>query len=372
MSTPSYTLNLKPLRVPELKHAAPPAKKTPARKFAFGYFFGKRAGHSFRDLAEDYAPFLREVCFPWPGLLSAREIDGDPVELRKQLVDDLRFCRSKGVLLDLLADATCYGDNAFKFAQRDDYLGHMKEMADAGVTPEIVTSVSPYIAAITKKYSGDIERRASVNAKLFSTLAMEYISSKFDSMCIGRDVQRDLPTMKAFAAWAGKNGKRLCMVANSACLRFCPWQRFHETLCSHHFAHALAEMERVAMPSTLCSGVIADKNYEEILRGSWIRPEDLRRYEPYVSVVNLSTLEAPRPDLILRAYTSGSFDGDLLLLLDRDYSSMIAPMMFDNKAFPPEWSEGKIAGLCAADCTHCGKCADTLKRVLKPAPAQPA
>ena len=31
---------------------------------------------------------------------------------------------------------------------------------------------------------------------------------------------------------------------------------------------------------------------------------------------------------------------------------------------------GKIAGLCAADCTHCGKCADTLKRVLKRAPAQ--
>ena len=74
----------------------------------------------------------------------------------------------------------------------------------------------------------------------------------------------------------------------------------------------------------------------------------------------------------LRAYTSGSFDGDLLLLLDRDYASMLAPMIFDNKAFPPEWSEGKIAGLCAADCTHCGKCADTLKRVLKSAPAQPA
>ena len=88
--------------------------------------------------------------------------------------------------------------------------------------------------------------------------------------------------------------------------------------------------------------------------------------------MNLAALEAPRPDLILRAYTSGSFDGDLLLLLDRDYSSLVAPMMFDNKAFPPEWSEGKIAGLCAADCTHCGKCADTLKRVLKRAPAQPA
>ena len=42
--------------------------------------------------------------------------------------------------------------------------------------------------------------------------------------------------------------------------------------------------------------------------------------------------------------------------------------------FPwPGLANGRAsAGLCAADCTHCGKCADTLKRVLKPAPAQPA
>ena len=268
MSRPSYALNLKPLQAPDLKRPVTPDRPKTARKFAFGYFFGNRAGHSFRDLAEEYAPFLREVCFPWPGLLSAREVDGDPAELRKRLVDDLRFCRSKGILLDLLADATCYGDKAFKFTQREEYLGHLKAMADAGVAPEIVTSVSPYISSISKIFSGDIERRASVNAKLFSTLAMEYISSKFDSMCIGRDVQRDLPTMKAFAAWGDRNGKKLCMVANSACLRFCPWQRFHETLCSHHFAHALPEMKRVSMPPTLCSGVIAEKHYEEILRGS--------------------------------------------------------------------------------------------------------
>ena len=201
MSTRSYTLNLKPLQVPDRKQTVSPDRRKTADKFAFGYFFGRRAGYSFRVLAEEYAPFLQEVRFPWPGLLSARELDGNPVELRKQLVDDLLFCRSKGMRLDLLADATCYGDTAFTAIQREEYLGHLKAMADAGVTPEIVTSVSPYLAVITKKFSGSIERRASVNAKLFSTLAMEYLSPDFDSYCIGRDVQRDLPTVKMLAAW---------------------------------------------------------------------------------------------------------------------------------------------------------------------------
>ena len=32
--------------------------------------------------------------------------------------------------------------------------------------------------------------------------------------------------------------------------------------------------------------------------------------------------------------------------------------IFDNRAFPKEWSEGKIAGKCASNCTHCGKCTE--------------
>ena len=45
--------------------------------------------------------------------------------------------------------------------------------------------------------------------------------------------------------------------------------------------------------------------------------------------------------------------------------------MFDNKAFPKEWSEGKIAGKCAIDCTHCGKCTEVLKLVCKRDPDLP-
>ena len=84
-----------------------PSESKSKRRFAFGYFFEKRAGFTFRDLAEKYAPFLQEVYFPWPGLLSAREIDGDPVPLRKRLIDDMVFCRSKGIRLYLLINATC-------------------------------------------------------------------------------------------------------------------------------------------------------------------------------------------------------------------------------------------------------------------------
>ena len=238
--------------------------------------------------------------------------------------------------------------------------------------PEIVTTTSPYIATISKKFDAAIDRRASVNMRMKSTLAMEYVAETFDSFYICRDLQRDLPTVKTFAEWAEKNNKNMCMLANSGCLRDCPWQTFHETLLAHHFSHVQPETIKLKMPSALCTGTIQNKQYEEILRASWIRPEDLSRYEPYVSVFNLSTREADYPDLILKAYTSGSFDGDLLRLLDPGFSKFISPKIFDNKAFPKEWSEGKIAGRCANNCTHCGKCTDVLNEVMKQDPNLPA
>ena len=341
------------------------------RRFAFGYFFEKRSGITFRGLAEQYAPFLQEVYFPWPGLLSAREIEGDPVPLRKQLIDDMRFCRSKGMKLDLLINATCYGDNAVTKLQREDYLANLAEMDKAGILPEIITTTSPYIATITKRFNASIDRRASVNMRLNSTLAMEYVSDEFDSFYLCRDLQRDLPTVKMFAEWGKKNGKKICMLANSGCLRYCPWQTFHETLLAHNFQHIFDEAKKLNLPTTLCVGLAQSKQFEEILRASWIRPEDLHRYDPYVSVYKLSTREAPWPDLILRAYTTGSYDGDLLKILDPDFSFFVRPDIFDNKAFPKEWSEGKIAGKCAIDCTHCGKCTEVLKLVYKRDPDLP-
>ena len=375
MSTPTFEFKTATVTVPiHLKRYSIPHSgngSQNSRKFAFGYYFGKRSGYSFRDLVEEYAPHLQEVYFPWPGLLSAREIQGDPAPLQKQVIDDMRFCRSKGLRLDLLVNATCYGDHSFTPTQREDYFANLRELEKAGILPEIVTTTSPYIAKITNTFDKSVDRRASVNMRLNSTLAMEYVSNVFDSFYVCRDVQWDLPTLKVFAEWGKKNGKKICMLANSGCLRYCPWQTFHETLLSHNFKHIIPEIKKLNMPSTLCSGIVADKNFEEILRGSWIRPEDLHLYEPYVSVIKLSTREIDRPDLVLKAYISGSFDGNMLHLLDPDFSFMLKPMIFDNKAFPKEWSEGKIAGVCANNCTHCGKCTQVLNTVMKRDPTLP-
>ena len=73
MNKTVYQMNSNPLRSSQSAPVIPaPGQQTARRKFAFGYYFEKRAGLTFRQLAEQYAPFLQEVYFPWPGRSNAR------------------------------------------------------------------------------------------------------------------------------------------------------------------------------------------------------------------------------------------------------------------------------------------------------------
>ena len=94
---------------------------------------------------------------------------------------------------------------------------------------------------------------------------------------------------------------------------------------------------------------------------SWIRPEDIHYYEPYVSVMKLATRSTPHPEVMLKAYAEGHYDGDLMTILGAENPYFT----IDNSRFPVNWVESGIAQGCAANCSHCGKCEMVLKAVQK-------
>ena len=358
-------------------------------KFAVGHFLTENPDDpaSFSVLAKRFAPRLREVYFPWPGLSNARAKVYDKPDDEARIAADLTYCRAHGMKLDLLANATCYGDKAFTEDQRLQIIGIIKHLDKLGLYPEIITTTSPYIAKVFKLNFPDIEVRASVNMRLRNTLALEYLAPLYDSYYICRDVQRDLPTFRTMADWCKDNGKKLCLLANSGCVRNCPWQVFHETLLSHKFTDAFPEMSAQRL-ELLCTGMYRKRRLVEFLRCSWIRPEDIHVFEPYLETIKLSTREAKFPMVITEAYINGSYDGNLLRLTDPsqplqhktkgfkmlkkgktnyavmeeydDYDDMI-----DNKSFPADWITSGIAGKCADNCVHCGKCEQILRLVSK-------
>ena len=336
-------------------------------KLAVGYFMTENPDDpaSFAELARRYAPRLREVFFPWPGLANGREhIRAIPHE-EERLIADLRYCREHGMKLDLLANATCYGEKAVTEEQRLQITGIIRRLDKEGLYPEIITTTSPYIAKLCKVYFPDIEVRASVNMELRNTLALEYLSPLFDSFYICRSVQRDLPTFHMMADWCSGHGKKLCMLVNSGCLRDCPWRTFHYTFLFHKTYHELLpEMTNYNL-DLVCNQLFGKHRFPEFLRSGWIRPEDIHVFEPELETIKVSTRMVNNAFEIVEAYLNESYDGNLLRIIDPAHSFGFRPYRVDNKSFPADWVTSGIAGKCAENCVHCGRCEMILKQVLK-------
>ena len=199
-------------------------------QFAAGYQY-RSSGELFSEMVADYTSAIAEVYFAPPGFASGRpDAAQDKADALDQLIYELKALRSMNIKLDMLLNGNCYGDNAIAVAFRNRIVEMLEWFAAENLLPEVITTASPFVAHTIKKYFCNIEVRASVNMRIDSLTALEYLQEKFDSFYLRRDLQRDIPTVAMFARWSKLHGKKLCLLANSGCLRNCPYQTFHDNL----------------------------------------------------------------------------------------------------------------------------------------------
>ncbi len=335
-------------------------------KFALGYQHFSD-GAPFGDIALQH-PSVKEVYFPWIDEPSGRPVLGyeeesDSDYLKSALLFDLSRLRKAGVKLDLLLNANCYGAEAMSVALAQRVQGILATLDEKGLLPEIVTTASPFIAREVKKARPTIEVRASVNMRLTTIQAMAYLADLFDSSYLGRDVQRNLETVKTVRAWCDAHGKKLCLLANSGCLRNCPWQTYHDNLVAHAAAALKVANVKGWSPHLCWTLYKKPENFHEILKATWIRPEDLHRYEGLVDVVKLATRQHANPGMVIGAYERGSFDGNLLDLFEPGFSPTFFPQFLDNTAFPADWFDR--TSHCARECASCGYCEKVFPQIAQ-------
>ncbi|MDD4017731.1 MAG: hypothetical protein PHV28_07270 [Kiritimatiellae bacterium] len=335
--------------------------------FAVGYQHID-GGDAFSTLVAEHADCVREVYFALPNMVSGRPPLGHAFadsmdDVRSVLEDELQTLRRIGVKLDLLLNANCYGERAVSLSLEKEVRDNIARLETLGCRPEIVTTTSPMIARTVKKYFPDIETRASVNMRIGTVQAMGYIADLFDSFYLQRDLQRNLSHVRQVRAWCDRNNKKLCLLANSGCLRFCPGQIFHDNL----IAHSADVEKRENLPDWnphVCWNLYRNpENFVEILRSTWIRPEDLHLYEGLIDTVKLATRQHANPRMVISAYAEGRFAGNLLDLLEPGLSPAFAPHFIDNSAFPDGWA--KHTSVCGHDCDNCNYCRKTLDCVLQ-------
>jgi collagenase-like PrtC family protease len=334
-------------------------------KFAVGY--QQNENDPFVGVVEDYREHVAEIYFPWVGAASGRAALGrrrGAVDWTAQarLEEDLRAFRKMGLKLDLLFNASCYGERAVSRELENEVGSTLDHLGAVAGGVEIVTTTSLAVARTVKKYFPDIEVRASVNMRIGTVEAFSFVGGLFDSFYLQRDRQRDLVHVREVKAWCEENDKGLCLLANSGCLRNCPGQTFHDNLVAHD--SGIDERKNIPdwTPHVCWNLYRTRENWPAILQATWIRPEDIHRYDGLADVMKLATRMHEKPRLVLAAYASERYAGNLLDLFEPGFGPAFAPWVLDNGAFPEDWFER--TSTCAGACSRCSYCAEVLEKLL--------
>ena len=314
----------------------------------------------FQGVCGAHLPRIREIFFAWPGVLSCRPAPDYTPELRARQLADLKWARANGLELDTLFNCNCYGDKAISSELADFVSATLREMDAEGLFPETVTTTSPFVATILRQRFPAVKIRLSVNQRVHGSVGFEPILPLFDSFYATRERHRETAWLKGMSDWAHAHGKAIGIQANSGCLRQCPYQTFHDNLHGHGRIAQSKVGETFDFSVFICREHFAHGGQEDFLRGTWLRPEDLPRYESLVDVVKLATRRHPFPEKIVAAYATYAYDGDLAALMDARH---VFPKTFDNARFDhPLWNAVRECP-DANDCRHCGRCAELLEKV---------
>ena len=328
-------------------------------KFCIGYQVEDERGQRFAEELLAYKEHISEVYFSWDRLPSGRSNMSDELgfvhwEMQDILIEDLRLLKENGIGLNLLLNGNCYGGEAISNVLKNrvrsiiEYLDVMVGGVDS------VTTTSPFIASIIKENYPNITVRASINMRITDVLSMEYLKNYFDEFYIQRDFNRNFEHIKRMKKWADKNGKKLSILANSGCMKYCSGQIFHDNLVAHECENVQLKND-TDFKGNICHDFYTTKeNRHKLISNTWIRPEDLYLYEGLVDNVKLATRMTSRPMSVVRAYVNRMYIGNLLDLLEPNHSSQLGAAYLSNRKFPKDFAERMSE--CRDDCENCGYC----------------
>lgn len=321
------------------------------------------------DICRDYRKNISDVYFSWGSEASGRlplcDSSGADADVIEQIqLQELKEIRDLGITLTLLLNANCYGEQAISKQLRDrvsNLVGYLKKEID--ITN--ITTTSPFIAEVIRKDFGDSVRiRASVNMRVDNIYTMKQLSGYFDGFYMRKECNRDFSAIESLTEWCNNNGKTLHMLANSGCLSHCGFQTFHDNLVAHQnkFFDENDVPQKYPSPCwKYLSSLSEDEALEAVIQASWIRPEDIHRYEKYFSEVKLATRMHSRPRMVVAAYARERFKGNLMDLTEPSYSPLFKGTVLDNTLLGDDWFE--CVSTCDRMCQNCNFCRDTIRKI---------
>jgi len=281
------------------------------------------------------------------------------------LLADMDKMRQAGFSAIVCVDASCYGMNLAAEA----LMKHISKMLVAiseHIRIKAVTTSSLPLAEYLLNANPNLKVRASEWMHLMNVRQLSMLQHLFTGYYIGYDGVRDVEEIIRMRKWCDDNGRTLHIVPNNACLYWCPYYIYHGNVQSHNqevLVDSKRRRELVAdSEKAPCERLLAKpENRVRILKGVWIRPEDMRHVSYYFDSMRLATRTKKDPQNIVQAYCEGHWDGNLCDILEAMHEHSAVFPVIHNDRFPKDWF--KKTSRCGHLCDSCHYCEDVLKMV---------
>ncbi len=322
---------------------------------------------SLPEICRRYSDGISDVFFSWGNEPSGRF----PLGEEKFLADitdcqsrEIREIKALGKSLTLLLNANCYGAEGASESFGRRTVNLVAELIDR-LSVDAVTTASPFIAQVLKaEFGRGLKIKASVNMRIGSVKAMGQLPY-FDGFYIKKELNRNFEAIKELKEWCDGRGKELYMLANSGCITDCAYQTFHDNLIAHQTFENI-EYGASATAAAPCHELLKSLGLlgglAEFLGSGWVRPEEIKLYEPYFNEVKLATRMHQRPEMVIAAYCRGRFNGNLLDLTEPSFSHLFKGYVLDNTRISSE-DALKLFG-CDHRCHRCNACMRLAKEAL--------
>jgi collagenase-like PrtC family protease len=232
-----------------------------------------------------------------------------------QLKDHVRSAAEKGIGFNYLINPACMDNREYTRQGQADLERLLGLIEECGATA--VTVSLPFLMSIIKKRHPGLKVRIGVYARVDSVAKAKFWE-ELGADCITLEsisVNRDFAMLKAIRKAVKLE---LQLIANSNCLMFCPLSGHHMVNLSH--ASQKGHASRGFMIDYCALRCSAEKltDPSNYLRSEFIRPEDIDSYMK-MGFTSFKILERGAPTSVMaqrvRAYSEGSFDGNLLELI---------------------------------------------------------
>ena len=314
---------------------------------------------------------------------------------REEAARFIAAARENGIAFSYLANGSCLDNSEFSKKGYRRVMEHLEWIAASGA--DTITVTLPFLLELAKKHFPHLRVSVSSFARVLNPyLARSWEDMGADRIILPEPLGRDF---RMLAKIRESVGCELELIANHACLYYCPLDLHHRNMVSH-----------ASQRDHLCGGFAVDyckltcqrmklEKPEELIRSRWIRPEDVGQYEK-IGIDCLKLVERFRGTesllRILKAYERRTSPDNLARLLtlpqageylQPNMDTLDRPDLIDPQAmeqvvavlrepFPDKVYiyNRELAGFldhflthdCShSDCRECGYCAAVAQRAVR-------